>query len=425
MHKNGSVFPGSITFHMDFKILTKIKYPKYVIGITGSSGKGSTTDVVAHILRDQGYKVVYNESGSNGVRALSTLILNNTTLMGKFKGDVLLMEIDERHIHLAFPKSTLTHLLITNVTRDQPARNIHPDSIYDYIMKNITEETTLIINADDPLVNKARLTHRGKIVTYGLSRTKDSYEKYTLNAVDHAYCPKCGKKLKYSYYHYGHLGNYNCENCRFGRNEVNYEATNIDLEKQIMQINKKSVHINKNILYAAYYTTAAYALCSTLKVPEKAILLSLNKNTSKAKRANSYELNKRKLNMLESKNENALSYYQSLRYITNQNGTKTVILGFDNVSRRYKFNDLSWLWDVEFEILNDNQIDKIICLGKFKYDVATRLSYAGISDDKIILINDINDLLKITKENSKGEIFTMVCFDMTASIKSLIKESRI
>ena len=64
--------------------------------------------------------------------------------------------------------------------------------------------------------------------------------------------------------------------------------------------------------------------------------------------------------MLESKNENNLSYYQSMKFIKNQKGKKTVILGFDNVSRRYQYNDLSWLWDVDFELLNDKTIDTLV-----------------------------------------------------------------
>ena len=128
--------------------------------------------------------------------------------------------------------------------------------------------------------------------------------------------------------------------------------------------------------------------------------------------------------MMESKNENALSYYQSLKYITDQDGLKTIILGFERVSKRYDYNDLSWLWDIEFEILNDKKIDKVICIGNFKWDIATRLTYAGISEDKMILLNNMDNLLEITKEKTKGEIFTMVCIDMTQSLRDLFKEEK-
>ena len=128
--------------------------------------------------------------------------------------------------------------------------------------------------------------------------------------------------------------------------------------------------------------------------------------------------------MLESKNENALSYYQSLKYIVNAEGKKVVILGFDNVSRRYKYNDLSWLWDVEFELLNDESIEKVILIGRFKWDVRVRLLYAKIREDKIIMLDDLNDLTHVLKSETKGNIYTMVCFDMTEILLNKFKEDK-
>ena len=92
--RDGSVFPASLVRPLDKDILEKIKYPKYVIGVTGSSGKGSTTSMIAHILEDNGLKVVWNKTGSNVVNGTTTLILNNTkTFSHQMDCDVLLLEI--------------------------------------------------------------------------------------------------------------------------------------------------------------------------------------------------------------------------------------------------------------------------------------------------------------------------------------------
>ena len=100
--RNGSVYPGYIVYDVfrQKKILEYVKYPKYVIAVTGSSGKGSTTDLINHILTDNGYDVCYNQNGSNGVLAAATLILNNCNSKGELKHDVLLLECDERHLKL-------------------------------------------------------------------------------------------------------------------------------------------------------------------------------------------------------------------------------------------------------------------------------------------------------------------------------------
>ena len=422
--KNGTQYPGAISYNMNQKILEKIKYPKYVIGVTGSSGKGTTTNLIYHILKDAGYDVVYNSSGNNGIRGITTLILNHCTIFGRFKHDVLLLELDEKHLHLAFGKNKMTHLVLTNITRDQPARNGSPDLIYDAIFKALDGSTTLILNADDPELLKARLTYPGKIITYGIQKFKDSYIKKDAFSVDNAYCPNCHKKLVYSYYHYGHIGSYYCPSCEFQRGTPDYVGSKLNLEEKTMDINKTEVKLNKDFLFTAYATLAAYALCDTIGIPKDKILYALNEDMIESKRGHELVIDNRPMLMLESKNENALSYYQSLKYIVNAPNKKVVILGFDNVSRRYKYNDLSWLWDVEFELLRDESIEKILLIGRFKWDVYVRLKYAKIPESKMILIDDMKDLIPTIETKTKGDIYTMVCFDMTAIIRDLVKESQ-
>lgn len=422
--KNGSVYPGYIIYDVlrQKKILEKVKYPKYVIAVTGSSGKGSTTELINHILTNNGYDVCYNKNGSNGVLAATTLILNNCNAKGEFQHEILLLECDERHLKLIFGKNKMTHLIITNMTRDQPARHGNSDVVFADVLKGIGKDTKLIINADDPLVNRLKFTHDNEVIRYGMNKTKDSYIGSSSDLVDYAYCPKCNRKLVYDFYHYGHIGNYHCPNCDFSRGKVEYDATDVDLVKQTIKINENKVSLDKNVLYAVYYTTAAYALCNTIGVSEKDILKVLNNNKHESKRGKISSFDGRNLNSLESKNENNLSYYQSIKYITDQKGKKTIIIGFNNVSRRHPHNDVSWLWDIKFELLNSKNIDKIFCIGRFRYDVAARLSFAGIDSERLILVDELEKLPDMVRKNSIGDIYTMCCIELTGILKRMLEE---
>ena len=415
---NGAQFPGSFVYdHIDKNILDRIKHPKITIAVTGSSGKGTTCNLIKKVLIDNNYSVILNESGNNGINGAISLILNNSTLTGKFKKDVLILECDERHLHHIFKKWKPTYLIVTNITRDQPTRNGTPEEVFNEILKAIDDSIHLILNVDDPLVNRFKLYHKGKITSYGMNEIISDKKDVALQTLDFAYCPVCNKKLIYDYYHYGHIGSYKCPKCDFERGKLDYYGNNLDYNNNKFNILNNEIHLTNNALYMCYAYLSCYSICNIIGIKDNVIIDSLN-NIKDSKRGKTLSLKERKLTMLESKNENNLSYFQSLNYIIHQKGTKTIILGFDNVSRRYKTTDISWLYDVDFEMLNnDTNIDKIFCIGKFRYDVATRLEYANIDKNKIVLVDDLDSIMSLIDNNSKGDIYTMVCFDMTAIIR--------
>ena len=417
----GSVIGGHYALKLDKNILSKIKLPKYVIGITGSSGKSSSTELMYNILTKNNYTAIYNKEGSNTMNAITSLILNNSTLFGKLKKDVLLMELDEGFMKYIFKYIKPTHLMITNITRDQPPRNAHPEKIYNEIKNAIPNGTHLILNVDDPYVNRLRVNHKGGITTYGLSKN-DYSRKSNLNNLDAAYCPICNSKLEYDFYHYGHIGSYHCPKYHFNRGNPDYEAKKIDIDNQSIEINENKIHLPSNFLYTAYFVTGCYAASKSLGLSDKEILSVLNSDDIKTKRLNIYDFDNRKWQMLVSKNENNLSYKQSLDYILHQSGDKTIILGFDSSSRRYRENDISWIWDIDFEELNDSSIKNIILIGKFCYDMRLRFEYAGIDKNKLILVEDLSNLSSILKEKTHGKIYSMVCFDKEIELKKIIKE---
>ena len=417
----GSVIGGHYALKLDKNILKKIKLPKYVIGITGSSGKSSSTELMYNILTSNGYSVVYNKEGSNTINAITALVLNNSSLFGKLKKDVLLMELDEQFMKYIFKYITPTHLMITNITRDQPPRNSHPEKIYKAIKNAIPKGTHIIINVDDPYVNRLRINHKGGVTTYGMDENGYSF-KTKINNLDAAYCPICNSKLEYDFYHYGHIGSYHCPKYHFNRGNPEFEAKSVDVVNKKIEINEHIVNLPSDFLYTVYFVTGCYALARTLDIKDEDILKVLNSENIKTKRLMIYDYDNRKWQMLVSKNENNLSYKQSLDYILHQNGDKTIILGFDSSSRRYKENDISWIWDIDFEELADSSIKNIILIGKFCNDMMLRMNYAGISKEKLILVEDLKDLPNVIKKKTKGNIYSMVCFDKEIELKRIIKE---
>ena len=145
--------------------------------------------MIAHILEDNGYKVVWNKSGSNVVNGTTTLILNNTGIFShKVKADVLLLEMDESYIKETFNKDTITHLVLTNITRDQVARNGSPEIVMNKIQNSFDLNTNMevIYNADDPLIYMLAKPFKNT-VSYGINKTKYSLKTPLSNNVDAAY----------------------------------------------------------------------------------------------------------------------------------------------------------------------------------------------------------------------------------------------
>ena len=58
--------------------------------------------LAAHIYKNAGYKVVHNTSGANLKDGITTMLLENCTISGKVKGDVIVFEMDERFAKFVF-----------------------------------------------------------------------------------------------------------------------------------------------------------------------------------------------------------------------------------------------------------------------------------------------------------------------------------
>lgn len=420
LHKlgRGTAFPGKIALKLNKNILNYFEMPKTTIFITGTTGKTSVAGTLYEIYKHSGYKVVANLKGSNLIDGVTSAVIEASKIKGKTKVDVLIIEVDERYVKEVFKFITPKYFIINNLSRDQLARNGHYELVFKEIDKSIDEKTHLILNADDPLVTKFSLGKKNKITYYGLKENKYSTKKNKIDTLDLAYCPKCHKKLIFDYFNYGNLGYYHCPNNDYNRPNCDFEGT---LTKSL-KVEDETIKLNNTALYNAYNVLVSYATARIDNVDKEKIVESLNNLSTKVKRLNEFKVKNNKGTLLLSKNETPLSYNQSLEYVSKEKGNKTVAIGFTRISGRYDLKDLSWIYDINFELLNDKSIEKIILIGPFAYDLAVRLKTANVDPKKFLYCLDYNNSLDYCMKHAKGDLYCLLYFDLNYLYIGKLKE---
>lgn len=415
----GTAFPGKIALKLNKNILKYFEMPKTTIFVTGTTGKTSVVGTIYEVYKNSGYKVCSNLKGSNLLDGVTTAVIDASNLSGKTKVDVLVIEVDERYVKEVFKYLTPKYFIVNNLSRDQLARNGHYELVFDEINKSIKDKTHLILNADDPLVTKFSLNKKNKITYYGLKDNKYSTKKNKIETLDLSYCPICHKKLIFDYFNYGNLGYYHCPNNDYNRPVCQFEA---ELLKNEFKVEDVLIKLNNDALYNVYNLLACYTVCRLDKVSKENIVNCLNQLSLKVKRLNEFKFGENKGVVLLSKNETPLSYNQSLEYIKSKKREKTVAIGFTRISGRYDLKDLSWLYDINFELLNDKSIQKIILIGPFAYDLAVRLKTANIDSKKFLYCLDYKNSLDYCLKHSKGDLYCVLYFDLNYLYIDQLKE---
>lgn len=413
--------PGRIVSFLNKKIYSYFKLPKIVIAVTGSSGKGSTSSMIAEILRKNGLVVAHNIGGANLTSGILTLLIESSKLNGQLNQDVLICEVDERYTIEVFKIIKPNYVVITNITRDQPPRQGHFDIVFEKINSAINEDMHLILNADDPYLQKFVIDKKNQITYYGINKNQFSYQEKKFKNLNINYCPQCHNLLEYNYYHFENNGDYFCSNCEFKRPKVDYEVTSINYESSNIIINKKyNINLSSDILYTVYNTLASFSVCSLLKINKKNISTAISSINQNKKLFHVYPYKDRKVIVLNNKNENSSTFNQSLLYVSRFKEFKVIVIGWKEISRRYQFDDLSWLYDIDFELLKDMNIEKIICVGIHRYDIAVRMKYSNIDEDKIVLFENLIAATDYIKHSTIGNVYGILNFDYVSDFNKLM-----
>ncbi len=378
-HKKGGNFLGKIAFDLSPKIFKYFKVNCPVIAVSGTNGKTMTNNCIVYILKETGYKVVSNLEGNNMETGILSTIIKNCTLTGKIKADYLVFEVDESYIPVVFEDFKLDTLVLLNFFRDQLDRNGEVESLILRIndfLKNYSGN--LVLNNDDP--NVARLGKSNPKNTNVLYYSVNKYEFATeeiKEAGEGKFCPFCKSRLKYNYYQYSHIGKFNCPNCDFGNNEIFKLATNINLKNKCFEIENETYSIKGNSVYLIYNYTAVISVCNLYNIPAEVVKNSISTFELNNGRLEELKINGIKTTINLAKNPTGSNV--SLRILNEDNDQKELLFVLnDNKADGF---DVSWIWDINFDNLNN--VSRIITSGTRAFDMAIRIKTSGFPTEKI------------------------------------------
>ena len=406
----GSSLPGKYALKICPDILRRVQLPGYIVAVTGSNGKTSTVEMIAAILQAGGKTVVYNQEGSNQIEGVTTTILTHATLSGRVKADVLLIESDERYAAHSFRYFHPTHFVVTNLYRDQLTRNGHPEWVYDSLKPAMHPDTELILNADDPL-SGCFARGQEKVKWFGLDRCSISTDAPTGVYHDGAYCPVCHAPMEYDYVHYNHIGAYRCTACGHRKPATDYTATALDLDTGRLTIDGSvTIQLAFRSIYNVYNILAAYAACREVGIAADTASGVINNYILRNGRMQKFTLCAHRGVLLTSKHENSIAYDTNLRYIAASKSPCTVLVIVDAVSRKYFTSETSWLWDIDFDRLACDSVQRVILSGQYANDLAERFSFTAVAPEKCTVEPDIRAAAALLESQGDEDLYVVTCF---------------
>lgn len=376
LKRNGGSYPGKIALQLDKNILQKLADGYETVIITGTNGKTLTTALSVQALKQTFPYLLTNSTGSNMKQGIVSAFLSHRVPKGEKK--VAVLEVDEANLIYVVPFLKPKIIVTTNIFRDQMDRFGEIYTVYQKIIDGIrlSPNSIVLSNGDAPIFNSVDLDNPQYF--FGFDDKPDSDIKAHYNT-DNVLCPHCQKILHYRHISYANLGKYFCPNCTFKRPELDFKLTSIDkltLEQSTFHIDNYAFEINIAGLYNIYNALAAYSVARLFNVDADTIQKGFKQAQRVFGRQEIVTLDNKEVLINLIKNPVGLNQVLALLSLDNEPCTVVAVLN-DNYADG---QDVSWIWDGQFEELHHLAVQKIIVGGARHKEMALRLEVAGYKD---------------------------------------------
>ena len=417
---SGVTLPGYVARIIDPKILSVMSgmIREKTIVTMGTNGKTTTNSILYHALKAEGKTVIINRTGANMLNGIISAFVLATDKKGRLNADYACIEVDEIASVGVLPQLQPDCALLTNISRDQLDRFGEVDITYNKIKTAVQSvpKTKLIINCDDIISYNLILECKNPSATYGIS--EQIFDDISRSEIrESIFCRSCGKKLLYDFFHYGQLGIYHCTNCGLKRPKPDYTATNIIFHDEVYSFDMDGMHIDSGARspYNVYNTLSAYAALCSLNAPSKGFKATIENFDYGNNRESIFTINGARVQLHLAKNP--IGFQQKISLVLKDPKPKDVIIQINDTYQDGE--DISWLWDVDFQYLADANTASITTTGTRCHDMGLRLKY---EDSPASSTTDLKKRVEELAANGTKNLYIIVNYSGLYRTNHLLKE---
>ena len=155
-----------------------------VVGITGSNGKTTTKELLAHILKSK-FSISYTKENYN-----STIGMPMSTFSISSTDEIFIAEIGTNNkgeikylSDIAKPDlGVITNISESHLINFQNMSGVYREKVE--LLKSLTKNGIAFLNMDDPFIASTNLYNRCKVIKYGFSDNLDYSAKYQISSSD-------------------------------------------------------------------------------------------------------------------------------------------------------------------------------------------------------------------------------------------------
>lgn len=403
----GSSFPGKIALKIYPDILKHVSKNVETILITGTNGKTTTTALTNHIFNNAFIDCFSNSTGANMLPGIVTTYIKNYNLFNKKISKTAIIEVDEASLKHVCKYIQPKIIAVTNIFRDQLDRYGEVYTTLNHIKEGIKlcSNSKLILNGDEPLLCSLEKVYNNKFF-FGFDNFKSDDNTKNLN-VEAKNCKFCGEPYTYNFITYNHLGDFKCNKCGFKREELDFSVVDIlenNINESIIKIKNNVITINQGGIYNIYNVLCAYAISTVCSIPDYIVIDSIKSFSKVFGRQENFKIKSNSITMFLVKNPAGFNETLSTINLDKNNEISIGFLLNDNFADG---QDVSWIYDVNLEMIKNFNIKELFTGGIRTHDMSLRLNLTEI-EKPINTFEKYEDILKYL-ESKENETIYILC----------------